>query len=99
MTNPTEGTPAGQTKTPEERAAEDAKMAAEWEAAAGGDGADAAKVGDDGRILDQNEIDSLLGFDGDSKSAKTGIMELINSALVNYERLPMLDIVFDRLVR
>ncbi len=55
---------------------------------------------DEGRILDQNEIDSLLGFDDESEAQnKTGIMELINSALVNYERLPMLDIVFDRLVR
>jgi len=26
-------------------------------------------------------------------------MALINSALVNYERLPMLEVVFDRLVR
>lgn len=55
---------------------------------------------DEGRILDQNEIDSLLGFDDEnSQQGKTGIMELINSALVNYERLPMLDVVFDRLVR
>jgi flagellar motor switch protein FliM len=59
----------------------------------------AAKTGDDGRILDQGEIDSLLGFDDDAKGPRTGLMELINSALVNYERLPMLDIVFDRLVR
>jgi flagellar motor switch protein FliM len=56
---------------------------------------------DDARILNQDEIDSLLGFDdslggnGDS----SGVMALINSAMVNYERLPMLDIVFDRLVR
>ena len=98
MTNPTENQAAAQ--TPEEiKAAEEARMAAEWEAAANAP-ADAPKVGDDGRILDQNEIDSLLGFDGDDgKSNKTGIMKLINSALVNYERLPMLDIVFDRLVR
>ncbi|TVQ85160.1 MAG: flagellar motor switch protein FliM [Micavibrio sp.] len=55
---------------------------------------------EDGRILDQEEIDDLLGFDEDSAGGDTsGIMELINSALVNYERLPMLDIVFDRLVR
>lgn len=53
------------------------------------------------RILDQDEIDSLLGFDesDDDGSDSSGIMALINSALVNYERLPMLDIVFDRLVR
>jgi flagellar motor switch protein FliM len=62
-------------------------------AAMGGDGADA-------RILNQDEIDSLLGFDDADDGSKTsGVMALINSALVNYERLPMLDIVFDRLVR
>ncbi len=53
------------------------------------------------RILNQNEIDSLLGFDdeGDGNGETSGVMALVNSALVNYERLPMLDIVFDRLVR
>ena len=53
------------------------------------------------RILNQEEIDSLLGFDDDGgMGAETsGVMALINSAMVNYERLPMLDIVFDRLVR
>jgi flagellar motor switch protein FliM len=53
------------------------------------------------RILNQDEIDSLLGFDlGDDDSAdRTGIRAIINSALVSYERLPMLEIVFDRLVR
>lgn len=60
-----------------------------------GDGAE-----EDTRILNQEEIDSLLGFDDDVGSGETsGVMALINSALVNYERLPMLDIVFDRLVR
>ena len=52
------------------------------------------------RILNQEEIDSLLGFDDDEAMGETsGVMALINSAMVNYERLPMLDIVFDRLVR
>ncbi|WP_122464497.1 flagellar motor switch protein FliM [Brevundimonas lutea] len=53
------------------------------------------------RVLNQEEIDSLLGFDlGDDDSAdKRGIRAIINSALVSYERLPMLEIVFDRLVR
>ena len=52
------------------------------------------------RILNQEEIDSLLGFDDDDGGGETsGVMALINSAMVNYERLPMLDIVFDRLVR
>jgi flagellar motor switch protein FliM len=53
------------------------------------------------RILNQDEIDSLLGFDDDGMGGgeTSGVMALINSAMVNYERLPMLDIVFDRLVR
>jgi flagellar motor switch protein FliM len=52
------------------------------------------------RILNQEEIDSLLGFDEDAGTGQSsGVMALINSAMVNYERLPMLDIVFDRLVR
>ncbi len=53
------------------------------------------------RILNQEEIDSLLGFDDElgGPGQNSGVMALINSAMVNYERLPMLDIVFDRLVR
>ena len=53
------------------------------------------------RILNQEEIDSLLGFDDEfgGPGENSGVMALINSAMVNYERLPMLDIVFDRLVR
>ncbi|MDB5441028.1 MAG: flagellar motor switch protein FliM, partial [Caulobacteraceae bacterium] len=47
------------------------------------------------RILNQEEIDSLLGFDiGEEDDARTGIKAIINSALVSYERLPMLEIVF-----
>ena len=53
------------------------------------------------RILNQDEIDNLLGFnpDGDDGNNKSGIRALINSALISYERLPMLEIIFDRLVR
>jgi len=53
------------------------------------------------RVLNQDEIDSLLGFDmeGEDTSENSGIKAIINSALVNYERLPMLEVVFDRLVR
>ncbi|WP_297800683.1 flagellar motor switch protein FliM [uncultured Brevundimonas sp.] len=53
------------------------------------------------RVLNQDEIDSLLGFDMDdgSDGDRSGIRAIINSALVSYERLPMLEIVFDRLVR
>jgi flagellar motor switch protein FliM len=53
------------------------------------------------RVLNQEEIDSLLGFDvsDDALQDKSGVRAIINSALVSYERLPMLEIVFDRLVR
>jgi len=65
--------------------------------------ADGAGGGDGGstRILNQDEIDSLLGFDAsvDDDADKAGIRAIINSALVSYERLPMLEVVFDRLVR
>ncbi|MFQ5535494.1 MAG: flagellar motor switch protein FliM [Sphingomonadales bacterium] len=68
-------------------------------------GADAGEDEDEptgpARVLNQDEIDSLLGFDGDDDGDlnKSGIHAIINSALVSYERLPMLEIVFDRLVR
>src|SRR4051812_4616568 len=81
-------------------------MAAEWEAMLGG----AEEGGDDllggggresTRVLNQDEIDSLLGFDeaSDEGSDRAGIQAILNSALVSYERLPMLEVVFDRLVR
>ena len=53
------------------------------------------------RVLNQDEIDNLLGFEVEEEAAgeRTGIQAIVNSALVSYERLPMLEIVFDRLVR
>ena len=53
------------------------------------------------RVLDQAEIDSLLGFDDGLGGAEAacGMQRIISSGLVAYERLPMLEIVFDRLVR
>ncbi|MBV1933764.1 MAG: flagellar motor switch protein FliM [Parvibaculaceae bacterium] len=53
------------------------------------------------RVLNQDEIDSLLGFEAEESEGvdRNGIRAIINSALVSYERLPMLEIVFDRLVR
>ncbi|HEX4369305.1 MAG TPA: flagellar motor switch protein FliM [Rhodopila sp.] len=53
------------------------------------------------RVLNQAEIDNLLGFDEGPSSgeARTGMQKIISSGLVSYERLPMLEIVFDRLVR
>ncbi len=82
-------------------------MMAEWEAMAGdGDGdegeeAEADSPGGSTRVLDQSEIDSLLGADSDGldDGDRSGIQAILNSALVSYERLPMLEVVFDRLVR
>ncbi|MET0607045.1 MAG: flagellar motor switch protein FliM [Beijerinckiaceae bacterium] len=53
------------------------------------------------RLLTQDEIDSLLGFSTDDQAGRrqTGIRAIVDSAMVSYERLPMLEIVFDRLVR
>ncbi len=53
------------------------------------------------RVLTQEEIDSLLGFSltDISLNDNSGIRAIIDSAMVSYERLPMLEIVFDRLVR
>jgi flagellar motor switch protein FliM len=78
---------------------EEERMAAEWEAAAaGGDGAEGGDSAT-AKALSQDEIDSLLGFDGDKAGGSGGIQAIINSALVSYERLPMLEVVYDRLVR
>jgi len=91
-------------------------LAADWGAALGeaegegaGDDMAAAMGGGDGdaeavpatRVLNQDEIDSLLGFDeaAEGGEEQTGMQAILNSALVSYERLPMLEVVFDRLVR
>ena len=72
-------------------------LAAEWESMGDDDGEDVGSA----RVLNQDEIDSLLGFDeaGAGDSDTSGIHAIVNSALVSYERLPMLEVVFDRLVR
>ncbi len=54
---------------------------------------------DAARVLNQEEIDSLLGFENEDDGEKIGIQAILNSTLVSYERLPMLEVVFDRLVR
>ena len=50
------------------------------------------------QILNQDEIDSLLN-NGIERDEQTGVQALLNTSTVSYERLPMLEIVFDRLVR
>lgn len=86
----------------------DDDLAAEWAAmldsgdgGGGGGGGDSGTPRESTRVLNQDEIDSLLGFDDelDETDQKSGIQAILNSALVSYERLPMLEVVFDRLVR
>ena len=78
-------------------------FAAEWEAMVDDETTQTVSTNTIGaeRVLNQDEIDSLLGFDlgDDGGEDKNGIRGIVNSALVSYERLPMLEIVFDRLVR
>ena len=77
-------------------------MAEQWAAMVDDGGRDLG-VGKNGgeRVLSQEEIDNLLGFSvGEvSLDENSGIRAIIDSAMVSYERLPMLEIVFDRLVR
>ena len=64
------------------------------------DAASAASL-DQTRVLNQAEIDSLLGVgDGPAnQEGLSGIQRVVSAGLVSYERLPMLEIIFDRLVR
>jgi len=66
----------------------------------GGGGSASSKSGGE-RVLTQEEIDNLLGFSVGEVNLDdhSGIRAIIDSAMVSYERLPMLEIVFDRLVR
>jgi len=79
-------------------------MAAQWAAMIEDGGQFVQGAGNKGgaeRILNQEEIDSLLGFNlaDITLNENSGIRAIIDSAMVSYERLPMLEIVFDRLVR
>lgn len=71
----------------------DDDLPAEWDAAPGPAASD--------RALNQDEINSLLGDIGGAGSGDrfSGVERLIHSGLVSYERLPMLEVVLDRLVR
>lgn len=73
------------------------QLAAEWGAATG----TGAPAGEDGKALSQDEIDNLLGFASVAieESTKTGIEAMLDRALLSYERLPMLEVIFDRFVR
>jgi flagellar motor switch protein FliM len=82
---------------------EEDDLAASWGAALEQEEADPAetKAPDAARVLNQAEIDSLLGFGGSTakETDQSGMERIVSAGLVSYERLPMLEIVFDRLVR
>ena len=71
-------------------------VAAEWESMLGGEG-EAAETDlmtnvsgrESARVLNQDEIDSLLGFDGgaDSDQNRSGIQAILNSGMVSYEQI------------
>ena len=74
---------------------EDEKLAAEWAAMAGDDQSGGGEAGGEQaapglgdatttRVLNQDEIDSLLGFDegGAGEGDTSGIQAIVNSALV-----------------
>ncbi len=77
-------------------------MAEQWAAMVedGGRETTSGKNGNE-RVLSQEEIDNLLGFSVGEINIddNSGIRAIIDSAMVSYERLPMLEIIFDRLVR
>lgn len=56
-------------------------------------------VGD--RLLGQRDIDQILGFRPHELSATGagGVRAMVDSGLVAYERLPILELIFDRVVR
>src|SRR6202521_123761 len=76
-------------------------MALQWAAMVEDGSRDLGGKNSGERVLSQEEIDTLLGFSvGDvNVDDNSGIRAIIDSAMVSYERLPMLEIVFDRLVR
>ena len=53
------------------------------------------------QVLSQNEIDSLLGVgaSGELVSGTRDLKDIFSGSKIYYERLPMLEIVFDRLAR
>ncbi|MGX5736713.1 flagellar motor switch protein FliM [Bosea thiooxidans] len=75
-------------------------MAAGWVAMPEAVEVDSEQEGGTDRLMSQDEIDTMLGFtSGDDKDDRNGIQAIVDSGSVAYERLPMLEIIFERLVR
>jgi len=52
-----------------------------------------------GTTFDQAGIDALFGFDDGAVAQKRGLKAVIESNIISHERLPMLEVVCDRVVR
>ncbi len=95
----------------ENQEVDDEAAAAEWEAmmdaegegkeGEAGDAGDGEMTDEEGRVLNQDEIDLLLGFDSnvEDDGNNTGIKAILDKSMMAYEKLPMLEVVFDRMVR
>jgi flagellar motor switch protein FliM len=85
--------------TDEDENLENTDDAAAWEAMLAGGGDEQESDGSEERILDQSGIDALLGMESSNAKSDRGIKAVIDRALMSYERLPMLEVVFDRFTR
>jgi flagellar motor switch protein FliM len=89
-----------QTETPSDAPAteDEEKLMAQWAALADGEGEgeEAAALE---RTLNQDEIDSLFGVSSSQSGMQNALQFLINNSKITHDRLPMLEIIFDRLVR
>lgn len=75
-------------------------MAAEWATMPAAVEEDGEQEGGTDRLMSQDEIDTMLGFSsGEDSASRNGIQAIVDSGSVAYERLPMLEIIFERLVR
>ncbi|TKW60697.1 MAG: flagellar motor switch protein FliM [Blastochloris viridis] len=96
-------------ETPDAPAKSEEELLKEWQNMAADDGTgggddEMAKAmaagGEPQKILDQGEIDALLGIDaGAQADGSRGVRALLDQSVVNYEKLPMLEVVYDKFER
>ncbi len=78
------------------------ELLSEWENMADdaeGESSEGKETVNPERLLDQNEIDSLLGVGDDEDGSSSGIRALLDQNVVNYEKLPMLEVIYDKFER
>lgn len=112
-TDTSQGTPQDTTETndigatadstEEKELSEEERQALEWESMVDAEDANAEDAWNNvqtNKTLDQSEIDNLIGDFGDQSEKQVDASKILfSSKTVYYERLPMLEVVFDRLVR